>query len=107
MNTRSSKRHQVVSTGNKTEIKKSKIDKTLQISSIGVNETFKGGKYLIFCKDSAQKCFQEKSLCTLNCSTDPGNDFFNTLKNYILFQNDYRIIFVVFNKLSQSKVKFF
>ena len=73
MNTNSSKRHQVVSAGNKTDVKKSKIDELHQNSSIGVNETSKGGEYLIFCQASAQKCFQEKILHTFNCSTDPGN----------------------------------
>ena len=71
MNTNSSKRHQVVSAGNKIDIKKSKSVKVHQNS--GVNETSMGGEYLIFCQDSAQKCFEEKSLVTLNCSTDPGN----------------------------------
>ena len=69
MNTRSSKRHHVVSAGNKTEIKKSKIDKPLQISCIGVNETSKGGEFLIFCQESAQK----NTLNRLNCSTYSGN----------------------------------
>ena len=73
MNTNSSKRHQVVSAGNKTDIKKSKIDELHQNSSIGVNETSKGGEFLVLCQDSAQRCFQEKSLGTLNCSTDPSN----------------------------------
>ena len=71
MNTNSSKRHQVVSAGNKTDIKKTKVDELHQNSV--VNETSKGGEYLIFCQDSAQKCFQEKTLHTFNCSTDPGN----------------------------------
>ena len=73
MNTNSSKRNQVVSAGNKTDIRKSKNHKLHQNSSIGVNETSKGGEYLIFCQDSAQKCFQEKTLRIFNCSTDPGN----------------------------------
>ena len=71
MNTNSLKRHEVVSAGNETDIKKSKSDKVHQNS--GVNETSKGGEFLIICQDSSQKCFQEKSLSTLNCSTDPGN----------------------------------
>ena len=71
MNKNSSKRHQVVSAGNKTDITRSKSDKVHQNS--GVNETSKGGEYLLFCQDSAKKCFQEKSLGTLNCSTDPSN----------------------------------
>ena len=71
MNTNSSKRHQVVSVGNKTDIKKSKSDMVDQ--NCGVNEASKGGEFLVFCQDSGQKCFQEKSLGTLNCSTDSGN----------------------------------
>ena len=73
MNTNSSKRHKVVSAGNQTDIKKSKSDNVHQNSSIGVNETSKGGEYFLFCQDSAQKCFEEKSLVTFNCSTYPGN----------------------------------
>ena len=69
MNTRSSKRHHVVSAGNKTDIKKSKIDKARQMSYSGINETSKGGEFLIFCQDSAQK----NTLHGLNCSTDSGN----------------------------------
>ena len=70
MNTNSSKRHQVVSAGNKIAIKKSKSDTVYQNS--GANETSKGGEFLILCEDSAHKCFEEKSLGTLNCSTDAG-----------------------------------
>ena len=74
MNTRSLKRHHVVSAGIKTEIKKSKSDKVHQNS--GVNETSKGGEFLIFCQDSAQKYFQENPLGNLNCCTDPSNRFY-------------------------------
>ena len=71
MNTNTSKRHQMVYTGNKTDIKKSKIDMVDQ--NCGVNETSKGGEFLVLCQDSAQKCFEDKSLVTSNCSTDPSN----------------------------------
>ena len=71
MNTNCLKPHQVISAGNKTVKKKSKSDNVHQNS--GVEETSKGGEFLIFCQDSAKKCFQEKSLGTLNCSTDPSN----------------------------------
>ena len=71
MNTNSSRRHQLVSTGNKTDINKSKVDE-LHKNSV-VNETSKGAEFLIFCQDSAHKCIEKKSLVTLNCSTDPGN----------------------------------
>ena len=73
MNTNSSKRHQVVFAENKTDIKKSKIDELHQNSTIGENETFKGGDFSIVCQDSAQKFLQDKPLHTFNCSTDPGN----------------------------------
>ena len=71
MNTNSSKRHQVVFAENKTDIKKSKIDELHQNS--GVHETSKGGEFLIFCQDSAQKCIQDEILHSLNSSTDSGN----------------------------------
>ena len=73
MNKKSSNCHQVVSEGNKTDIKQRKSDNAHQISSIGVIETSKSGEFLIFCQDSAQKCFQDKTLHNLNCSTDSGN----------------------------------
>ena len=71
MNTNSSNCYQVVSAVNKTDIKKIKCDKVHQNS--GENETSKGGEFLVLCQDSAQKCFEDKSLVTSNCSTDPSN----------------------------------
>ena len=73
MNTNSSKRHQVVSSGNKFNANNSTIDEVHQISCNAENETSKGDDFLIFCQDSALKFFQDKTLHTLNCSTDPGN----------------------------------
>ena len=73
MNTNSLKHNQVVSAGNKTDIKNSKSDNVHQNSSIEVNETSKGGAFLIFCQDSAQKCIQDETLHSLNFSTDSGN----------------------------------
>ena len=75
MNTNSLKHNQVVSAGNKTDIKKSKSDNVHHISCIGVDNTFKGGAFLIFCQDSAQKCIQNEILHSLNSSTDSGNWF--------------------------------
>ena len=78
MNTNYSKRHQVVSAGNlqnKTNIKKTESDEINQTSCSGKNETFKGGAFLIFCQDSAQKCIQNEILHSLNSSTDSGNWF--------------------------------
>ena len=72
MNTNTSKRHQVVSAGNKVYTKKSKSEKSCQNSCSGVNETSKGGTFLIFCQDSAQKYFEDKTLNSLNCSTGIG-----------------------------------
>ena len=73
MNTKSTKVHQVVSAGNKTDVKQRKNEKFHQFSCSGVNETSKGGRFLTFCQDSAQKYFQEKTLHSMDCSTDPGN----------------------------------
>ena len=73
MNTKSLKRHQVVSAGNKTDIKKHKSDNVHQNSCSRVDETSKGGAFLIFCQDSAQKCIQDEILHSLNFSTDSGN----------------------------------
>ena len=73
MNTNSLKRHQVVSEGNKTDIKKSKSDNVHQNSCSGVDEASKGGEFLIFCQDSAQKYIQDEILHSLNCCTDSGN----------------------------------
>ena len=67
MNTNSSKRHQVVSSGNKTDIKKIKMDKAHQTSCSEVNETCRA--FLMFCQDNAQKCI----LHSMNCSADIGN----------------------------------
>ena len=76
MNTNYLKRRQVVSAGklqNKSDKKKTESDEIDQTSCSGMNETFKGGASLIFCRDSAQKFFQEKALHSSNLSTDSGN----------------------------------
>ena len=73
MNTNYLKRHHVVSEENKTDIKQNNNEKVHQISCSGVNENSKGGEYLIFCQDSAQKCKQDEILHGLNWSADSGN----------------------------------
>ena len=76
MNTNYLKRRQVVSAGNhqnKSDSKKSKSDEIDQTSCSGKNEISKGGEFSTFCKDTAHKFFQEKTLHSSNLSIDAGN----------------------------------